>query len=128
MSGARLPVTFAAFAALLIAQAGFADKSARAPEPYAVIAGTVFQESGFALPRAQVTLQAAAESPPKTKFKKLKSATSSRGEFTFRVPAREAQYTIVVEASGFETQQQTVSVQGEERIDLSIRLTVSGRK
>src|SRR5947209_561758 len=52
---------------------------------YAVIAGTVFRENGFSLAGAAVTL-----SPKDTaKVKKMQSVSDSRGEFAFRVPAKQ---------------------------------------
>src|SRR5689334_23863138 len=62
---------------------GTKKKAQKEAEPYAVIAGTVFRDPGFAQPGASVVL--ALKSAP---GKKLLEVTSSpRGEFTFRVPA-----------------------------------------
>src|SRR6478752_1854386 len=51
-------------------------------EPQAVIAGTVFNSSGFALSGAEVLVQA----EPKD-AKEMKTTANDRGEFAVRVPA-----------------------------------------
>ena len=61
------------------------------PEPYAIIAGTVFQESGFSLRGANVVLTLQGD----PKAKKLQGAVSDvRGEFAFHVPAKPAAYMV----------------------------------
>src|SRR5882724_951772 len=62
-------------------------------EAYALIAGTVFRESGFALPGAEVTLTPEAGEAPNAKNKKLKAISDARGEFAFRVPPLPWRYT-----------------------------------
>src|SRR3954470_19590476 len=58
--------------ALLISAAG------KKPEPYAVVAGTVFQESGFVLPGATVTLLPQDTSKGGAKPKKLEVVSDAR--------------------------------------------------
>ena len=88
-------------------------------KPYAVVAGTVFREPGFALPGAEVTLDV---NPSKPKSKPMKAVSDSRGEFAFRVPAQEARYIVKVRAKGFEPQEKEASVSGEQRLDVFFQL------
>ena len=100
-----------------------AGKKKIVPEAYSIVAGTVFRESGFALPQAEVTL---VPSPQQdglpVKVKKLSTVSDARGEFVFRVPAASMQYTVRVAAKGYHGEEKTVSVQGEERADVTFQL------
>jgi len=96
-------------------------------ELYALVGGTVFQESGFALPNAVVTLfpePQAGDSPAKAK--KMQAASDERGEFVFRVPAGAVHYTIRiaarVAAKNYQTQEKSVAVEREERVDVTFQL------
>ena len=96
-----------------------AEKKKNPGEPHAVVAGTVFREPGFALPAAELTL--APEKAP-AKARKMKAVSDARGEFAFHVPAEEARYTVSVKASGYESQEKSVVVTGEVRVDLFFQL------
>ncbi len=86
--------------------------------PAAVVAGTVFRDPGYALPDAKVVLSAAGEKP-----KKLQETTSNyRGEYAFRVPAREAKYVVKAAMKGYRPDQKEVSISGEERVDVNLVL------
>jgi len=100
-----------------------AAKKKAAPPSYALVAGTVFQESGYALPNAGVTLIPDPQGDnARAKVKKLEAISDARGEFAFRVPAGSMQYTVKVAAKGFQPAQKSVSVQGEERVDVTFQL------
>ena len=109
-------------AGVLVQGSSGADK--KSSEAYAVAAGTVFQESGYALAGATVTLapDAQADAAPRKGAKKLRAISDSRGEFVFRVPAGPARYTVQVEAKGFQSQEKSVEIQGEERTDVTFQL------
>jgi len=100
-----------------------AGKKKTVPEAYSIVAGTVFRESGFALPQAEVTL---IPNPQQdglaVKVKKLSTVSDARGEFVFRVPAASMQYTVRVAAKGYHGEEKTVNVQGEERADVTFQL------
>lgn len=89
-----------------------------AAAPYAVVAGTVFLESGLSLPGAAVTL-IPRDAP---KAKKLQASSDGRGEFAFRVPPSPANYIVKASLKGFQTVQKDVSVSGEERVDVTLTL------
>jgi hypothetical protein len=61
----------------------------------------------------------------KAKVKKLKTVSSPRGEFTFRVPPVEMKYRISVTAKGFSPAEKIVAVEGgpTERVDANFTLS-----
>jgi hypothetical protein len=74
----------------------------------AVITGTVFRDPGFALPNAEVTIEAADGG----KFKKMRVVSGGRGEFTFRLPEGRRRYVLQVKARGFAPASLQVEVEG----------------
>lgn len=106
--------------AALVAAPG--EKKPKAPAPYALIAGAVFRDTGLSLPGAQVTLLAESGSGQARKPKKINVVTDSRGEFAVRVPAAPMRYTLQVRAAGYQNQEKSVSVSGEDRVDVFFRL------
>jgi len=99
-------------------------------EPYALIAGTVFRESGLSLSGAEVRVTLLPDGQEKRKSKKAKPirvVSDARGEFAIRVPARPVRYTVSVKASGHLAQEKQVSIQGNERVDLFFRLEPAAR-
>lgn len=94
---------------------------------YALIAGTVFREPGFALPGAQIELTVK-DPPGQGKRPKPQRAVSDRrGECTFRVPAAQAEYLLKVKADGYEGEERVVAVGGDERLDIFFTLKPSPR-
>src|SRR5215475_1603525 len=90
------------------------------PAAYAVVAGTVFRDPGFALPDAKVALMLQAEPKPK---KLQEYVTNHRGEFAFRVPAKEATYVLRASLKGYRPEEKEAKISGEEHIDVNIVLT-----
>ncbi len=88
-------------------------------ESYAIVAGTVFREPGFALPEANVTLMPRGD----PKSKKLQQVTNFRGEFAFRVPPTPAAYIIKASSKGFHPEEKEASVSGEERVEVTLTLS-----
>jgi len=94
---------------------------------YGVVAGSVFQESGYSLANAQITLIPDPQaSSSQGKLKKLESVSDSRGEFAFHVPPMH--YIIRVKAKGFESQEKPVELAGEGRIDVTFQLHPESKK
>jgi hypothetical protein len=83
---------------------------------YALIAGTVFRESGHAFEGADVKLTPLEK---KKGFKEQRLRTTPRGEFSFRAPVGEMEYEVAVTVSGYRMETKRVKIQGEERVDLS---------
>jgi hypothetical protein len=93
-------------------------------QEYAVVAGTVFRDNGFALAEAEVTLEIDASATGKSRARKLKATTSPRGEFAFRVPPAAMKYRVTVTAKGFRIAEKVVEVQGSsERVDATFNLS-----
>jgi hypothetical protein len=112
----------------LAALASGADKK-RAPEPYGILAGTVFREPGFALPGAEVTALSDDSELARNalKRKKLSAVSNARGEFAFRVPTAAARYTVKAAAKGYQAQEKTVSIEGEQRVDVTFTLRAESK-
>jgi len=100
-----------------------AGKKKIVPEAYSIVAGTVFRESGFALPQAEVTLiPYPQQGGLPVKVKKLSTVSDGRGEFVFRVPPASMQYTVRVAAKGYHGEEKTITVHGDERADVTFQL------
>jgi len=121
----RRYLLLAVFAATALA-AGGTDKKAQTP--FALIFGTVFQESGFSLPGARIEIVPAGGLQGARKFKKLEAVSDSRGEFAFRVPVDEMTYKLTVRAAGHVPQEKTTQVAGEVRVDVFFRLEATSKK
>jgi hypothetical protein len=95
-----------------------APKKKPALDTYAIVSGSVFDGRGYALPDANVTLVSDAQ--PKTK--PLEAVSDARGEFVFRVPPGPAHYTVTVAAKGYRGESKSVSVQDQERVEVTFQL------
>jgi hypothetical protein len=100
----------------------WAGGSSQSSGSFAVVAGTVFREPGFALPRAEVILTPQALPEGGKKLKPLKMLTDGRGEFAFRVPAGKAKYRVSVQATGYQPAEKEVLVNADERTDVYLEL------
>jgi len=108
-------------AVLCVAGQGIAAQ--RKDGAHAVVAGTVFRENGFSLPGATVTLVAkGSEEKDARKSKALKAVSDARGEFAFRVPPAAGTYVVKASLKGFQAAEKEASVQGEERVDVTLVL------
>jgi hypothetical protein len=125
-SGNRLVAT-ACLCALLCAIPSLAGKKKNSPEkdltePHAVVAGTVFRSTGFALEAAEVTVAPESPSEDQSKIKKVKGLTDARGEFAVRVPPVPMRYVVHVKLNGYQDQEKTVSIEGEQRKEINFLL------
>jgi Carboxypeptidase regulatory-like domain len=121
----RSVLVLAAIAATALA-AGAKDKKEQAP--YALIFGTVFQESGLSLPGARIEIVPATELQGARKFKRLEAVSDSRGEFAFRVPVEEMTYKLTARAAGYIPQEKITQAAGEVRVDVFFRLETASKK
>jgi hypothetical protein len=120
----RLAASLCACALLLAAADGAQRKDdARHADSHAVVAGTVFRESGFSLPGATVTL-AVKDAP---KVKKLQAVSDPRGEFAFRVPPGPGTYVVRAAMKGFQPVEKEASVSGEERVEVTLELPAESK-
>jgi Carboxypeptidase regulatory-like domain len=121
--GTRLIGTSVVLLAAVLLPVVAAAKKKPAPDTYAVISGSVFQESGYALPDAAVTLVAEpASGSAAVKPQKMEAVSDSRGEFIFRVPPGPMNYAIVVAAKGYQSSRKSVTVEGQERVEVTFQL------
>ncbi len=93
-------------------------------DTYAILSGSVFNDSGYALPDADVTV--APEVSPgqghSDKLKPLESVSDARGEFVVHVPPGPAHYIVTVVAKGYQSQRKSVSVEDQERVEVTFQL------
>ncbi len=98
-------------------------KKKTVPEGYALVSGSVFQDSGYALASADVTLIPDLQPDSAAlKVKKIQTVSDARGEFVFRVPPASMHYIVRVAAKGFQSAEKLVAVQGEERVEVTFQL------
>ena len=111
--------------ALTLTGNSYAGKKQKGSETYAVVGGTVFRESGLSLPGAEVAISPDPQ-PGQTavKLRDSKAVSDSRGEFAFRVPVTAMRYTVKAKLKGFEPQQKSVDIEGEQRTDVTLILPV----
>jgi hypothetical protein len=118
----RIGTSLLLLVATLLPGAAAAKKKPE-PDTYAMISGSVFQESGYALPEAAITLIAEpASGSTAAKAQKLEAVSDARGEFIVRVPPGPANYTIVVAAKGYQIMRKSVMVEGQERVEVTFQL------
>jgi len=106
-------------AAVISAGAG---KKKPAVEPYTLLAGTVFRDTGFSLPNAEVIVIPSPAGGTQVKIKKLQAVSDSRGEFAFRLPTGKMQYVIKVSAKGYHSEEKSIAVDNEDRVDVTFQL------
>ena len=104
------------------ANAARKDRAKEASAPYALVAGTVYRPPGFSLPGAKVTVSPEQPETSGVKLKKIQAFSDARGEWAVRVPPVPAKWRVDVKIDGYLPAQRTVSVKGEQRVDLSIVL------
>lgn len=92
------------------------------PQSYAVVAGTVFQPTGFALRGAEVRLNVKTPPPGVKRLKGQRALSDARGEFSFHVPSGLAEYTVSVKATGFVPEEKAAHVTADERVDVYFQL------
>jgi Carboxypeptidase regulatory-like domain len=126
-SGLLLAVLLPALLFTAFLSAPAAAKKKPALDTYAVISGSVFNAGGYALPDADVTLAPEAQSwsssdKPTAKAKPTGTISDARGEFVFRVPPGPMHYTVIVAAKGYQSQRKSVSVEDQERVEVTFQL------
>lgn len=122
----RIGISAAVVAGLLMAtffSPALAAKKKPAQDTPAIVSGSVFDDRGYALPDANITLISESQAgTAKGKEKPLEAVSDARGEFVFHVPAGPMRYTVTVEAKGYQSQQKTVTVQDQERVEVTFQL------
>jgi hypothetical protein len=95
-----------------------AAKKKPALDTYAIVSGSVFDDRGYALPDANVSVvpEASARTKP------METVSSARGEFVFHVPPGPMHYIVTVEAKGYQSQHKSVSIEDQERVEVTFQL------
>ena len=88
-------------------------------DTYAVVSVSVFDDSGYALTGAEVIL---APDVQPTKANTIEMVSGARGEAVVRVPPGPMHYNATVHAKGFQSQRKTVSVEDQERVEVTFQL------
>jgi hypothetical protein len=99
--------------------AGLGASSGQKPEPYALLAGTVWSASGRAVPGVKVKIRRIGD-----KKVNWELITNSRGEFVQRLPAAAADYVVWVELKGHQEPvvERTLHFASDERQDIGLHL------
>ena len=121
--GTKLSVLLALLLVAILPLAA-APKKKPALDIYAVVSGSVFDSSGYALPGADATLapDSQAQGVQTQKVKAIEAVSDARGEFVVRVPPGPMHYIVTVHAKGYQIQQKTLSVQDQERVEVTFQL------
>jgi len=122
----RLPMI--ALLCVAVMPAGEKPKRSKSADVWAVVAGTVFREPGFALPGAKVVLEPDEARAKEIKVKRQELVSNSRGEFAFKVPPLPLRYTVNVTAGGYQGEKKQVEIQGEQRVDVYFQLKSDTQK
>ena len=93
-------------------------------EPYAIVAGTVFRDPGFAQAGASVVL--ALKSAPTRKLQQ--QISSPRGEFSFRVPPGPQTYLVTATLKGFQTAREEIEIQDQEQNNATLLLVPESKQ
>jgi len=114
---------------ILATSAAAKKKDSAAAEPFAIIAGTTYRPPGRSLAGARVRVrQEQSGDAERHKLKPIEAVTDSRGEFAIRVPAVRSKWTVDVSAKGHLTQSKSVTIEGEQRLELSFLLEPEAEK
>jgi len=99
----------------------------KTPDSYVVLYGTVFRDTGFTLPNAEVVVIPDTQEAGAARVKKMQTVSNSRGEFAFHLPTANLHYTVRVTAKGFRAEQKGITVNGEDRIDVTFQLQAESK-
>lgn len=118
-SGLRLSMLLAALLGVTFFPLAAAKKKP-ALDTYAIVSVSVFNDSGYALPDADLTL--APDGQPDKPTKKMEAVSDARGEFVFHVPPGPMHYIVEVADKGYQSQRKSVSVENQERVEVTFQL------
>jgi len=122
----RIGISAAVLLGLLLASLlspALAAKKKPAQDTPAIVSGSVFDDRGYTLADANVTLAAEVEAGGvKGKERPWEAVSDARGEFVFHVPAGPARYTVSVAVKGYQSQQKSVMVEDQERVEVTFQL------
>jgi hypothetical protein len=128
-----LPLAFLTLASLPVALLPLQATPKKKPalDTYAMVSVSVFDDGGYALAGANLTLapegqsSSSADSSPdkaKGKIKPMEAVSGERGEYVFRVPPGPMHYMVTANAKGYQSQRKSVSVEDQERVEVTFQL------
>ena len=100
------------------------EKKQKIETPAAILAGSVFHDTGFVLRGAGITVTPEPQGKKKAEWKAI---SDGRGEFFLRLPAGPASYNVVVRANGFKEMRKLATYAADERLDFSFLLEPDDR-
>jgi len=119
----RIGISLALLLAAFLPLAAAPKKKPQLLDTYAIVSGSVFRDTGYALPGADVILAPDAQSASSPeKMKPIQLVSDDRGEFVVRVPPGPMRYSVAVHAKGYQSQQKSVSVTDQERVEVTFQL------
>jgi hypothetical protein len=116
-------ISFALSALLLLGQT-VRPKAQSKQQEYAVLAGTVFRDPGFAQAGATVVLTTKA-APDK---KLQQQVSDARGEFSFHVPPGPQTYVVRATLKGFKPAGEEMEIVATEQINATLLLVPESKK
>ncbi len=94
-------------------------------EPYAVVAGTVFRDPGFAQPGASRGTGAQKRACKETA---ASDQLAPQGAVRFRVPAGPNRFVVTATLKGFQTAREEFEIQGQEQINATLLLVPESKQ
>jgi hypothetical protein len=113
------------FFCLILTTSPVAAKKKGTPgaEPFAVIGGTAYRPPGLSLPGVRVRVRREPSgNSDKLSLKPIEVVSDARGEFAIRVPAVPSKWIVDVSAKGYKSESKSVTIEGEQRLELSFVL------
>jgi hypothetical protein len=97
-------------------------KGKKKQETYALLVGTVFDENGYRVPDAEIRVR------EKGGKRHWEAASDARGEFSVHLPPGPFVCLVGASKQGFSGDSTEVSFSGDERQDVSLRITRKGAR
>jgi hypothetical protein len=102
------------------------DQNKKAPKPYALIFGTVFDPAGHSVFGVKIKVRRNGSGDKHTRWELI---SDHHGEFAVRVPAGKAEYAVTTDFKRSKdlpygpAPERVVAVQNDERVDISLHLS-----
>lgn len=106
----------------------FGKDKKQAPETFALLIGTCFNEQGFSLPGARVLVELVGLAEGRAKKRKWEMVSSPRGEFAVRLPVGPHRFRVTARKEGYKPTEKVVSFEADERQDIVLTLEAEASK
>ncbi len=91
-------------------------------KPFAVVAGSTFNQDGFVLAGVRLILERVPFASEPISPLKMEQHSNASGEFAFRLAPEKSRYRITASAPGYEIATAAVDIEGAERRNTALRL------